>query len=85
MTHRQSLVSSLVTDYCRSAPGFSKRNRGLLKYKPFHDAEAIIIGFVAGKESKQGNVLGKIGALKVRWRDIDFEIGSDMTMAERPS
>jgi len=65
------------------ASWFPKRNRGLLKYKPFDDSEATVIGFVAGKEGKQGNVLGKIGALKVRWRDVEFEIGSGLTMAER--
>jgi hypothetical protein len=65
------------------ASWFPKRNRGLLKYKPFDDSEATVIGFVAGREGKQGNVLGKIGSLQVRWRDIDFEIGSGLTMAER--
>jgi len=65
------------------ASWFPKRNRGLLKYKPFDDSEAVIGGFVAGKEGKQGNVLGKIGALRVRWGEVEFEIGSGMTMAER--
>jgi len=60
-----------------------RRTTSLLKYKPFNDSEAVIVGFVAGKEGKQGNVLGKIGALRVRWREVQFEIGSGMTMAER--
>jgi len=65
------------------ASWFPRRNRGLLKHKPFDDAEAVIVGFVAGKEGKQGNVLGKIGSLRVRWGEVEFEIGSGMTMAER--
>ena len=64
-----------------------KRHKGLLKFKPFEDAEATIIGFVAGKEGKQGNVLGKIGALRVRAMQglsgVEFEIGSGLTMEER--
>jgi len=60
-----------------------RRTTSLLKYKPFNDSETVIIGFVAGKEGKQGNVLGKIGALRVRWGEVEFEIGSGMTMAER--
>ena len=65
------------------ASWFPKRNRGLLKHKPFDDLEVTIVGFMAGREGKQSNVLGKIGALRVRWHDIEFEIGSGMTMAER--
>lgn len=64
-----------------------KRHRGLLKYKPYADAEAVVIGYVAGKEGKQGNVLGKIGALKVRTigfdNNVEFEIGSGLTFEER--
>ncbi|REJ65601.1 MAG: hypothetical protein DWQ31_16815 [Planctomycetota bacterium] len=60
-----------------------KRVKSLLKYKPFEDAEAVVTGFVAGKEGKQGNVLGKIGALKFKWGNVEFEIGSGMTMAQR--
>jgi DNA ligase-1 len=62
-----------------------KRHKGLLKYKPFEDAEAGIIGFVAGREGKQGNVLGKIGALVVVDINtaVEFELGSGLTMAQR--
>ncbi len=64
-----------------------KRHKGLLKYKPFEDAEAVVIGFVAGKEGKQGNVLGKIGALIVRTvgfeNNVEFEIGSGLTFEQR--
>jgi hypothetical protein len=45
------------------------------------------IGYVAGKEGKQGNVRGKIGALRVRSlklkKNVEFEIGSGLTMEER--
>lgn len=64
-----------------------KRHKGILKYKPFEDAEAIVVGYVTGKPGKQGNVLGKIGALVVKTDmgkgPIEFEIGSGLTMAER--
>jgi DNA ligase-1 len=70
-----------------SAVWTPKRHRGLLKYKPFEDSEAIVLGYVAGKEGKQGNVLGKIGALRVRTtklkRNVEFEIGSGLTMQDR--
>lgn len=63
-----------------------KRHRGLLKFKPCEDAEATVIGYVTGRTGKQGNVLGKIGALKVRavaLEKVEFEIGSGLTMADR--
>jgi DNA ligase-1 len=64
-----------------------KRHKGLLKFKPYEDAEAKVIGYVCGKEGKQGNVLGKIGALKVRSislkKNVEFEIGSGLTFADR--
>jgi DNA ligase-1 len=63
-----------------------KRHRGLLKFKPFEDAEATVIGYVTGKVGKQGQVLGKIGALKVRaagLNKVEFEIGSGLTMSDR--
>ena len=41
-----------------------KRHRGLLKYKPFHDAEARITGFTSGRKTDKGSKhLGRIGAL----------------------
>lgn len=68
-------------------PWTPKRNAGILKYKPFEDAEATIIGFVAGREGKQGNVLGKIGAIVCETKGpkgvVEFEIGTGLTMEER--
>jgi DNA ligase-1 len=60
-----------------------KRHKALLKYKPFEDDEAIVIGYVSGKEGKQGNVLGKIGALIVDWKGIEFELGSGLSFEDR--
>jgi DNA ligase-1 len=65
-----------------------KRHKGLLKFKPYEDAEAVIVGYVAGKEGKAGQVRGKIGALKVRaisneMSGVEFEIGSGLKMHER--
>lgn len=64
-----------------------KRHKGLLKYKPFDDAEAEVIGFISGKEGRIGQALGKIGALQVRTigfrENVDFEIGSGLTLEQR--
>lgn len=41
-----------------------RRHKGLLKYKPFEDAEAGVIGFTSGRETDKGSRhLGRIGAL----------------------
>lgn len=60
-----------------------KRHAGILKYKPYNDAEATVVGFVSGREGKQGNCLGKIGTLVVKYGSVIFEIGTGMTMEER--
>jgi len=66
-----------------------KRLASILKYKPFLDAEAQVVGVVAGKEGRIGQTLGKIGALicEARIRPsreyVRFEIGSGLTMEER--
>lgn len=64
-----------------------KRHKSILKYKPFEDAEAEIIGFRAGKEGKIGQALGKIGTLLVRSTSleiqVEFEIGSGLTLDQR--
>lgn len=60
-----------------------KRSHSILKYKPYLDDEAVIVGYVAGKEGKTGQMLGKIGALIVRWGEKEFEIGTGMTHEER--
>ena len=52
-----------------------KRHQGILKYKPFQDAEAILIGFTAGRETDKGSrLLGKIGALIVNYNGKRLEL-----------
>jgi DNA ligase-1 len=60
-----------------------KRVSTLLKYKPFSDAEAKVIGFVSGREGKTGNMLGTMGALVVEYNGMVFELGTGFTMTER--
>jgi DNA ligase 1 len=58
------------------APYISGRNDALLKLKPLDDAEATVIGYVAGK----GKYEGKMGALQVETADGKrFQIGTGFT------
>jgi DNA ligase 1 len=60
-----------------------RRHRDILKYKPFQDAEARIVGFTSGRETAKGSrLLGKIGALIVDYGGKRLEL-SGMTDAER--
>ena len=60
-----------------------KRHKGLLKFKPFEDAEATIIGFTSGRETDKGSrLLGKIGALIVDYKGKRLELAG-LTDAER--
>lgn len=90
----ERLLNSLLEDRAEgvvirdpSSQWTPKRHKGLLKYKPYEDAEAVVIGYRAGKEGKQGNVLGKIGTLQVRTisfrENVEFEIGSGLTFENR--
>lgn len=66
-----------------------KRLSTSLKYKPHQDAEAAIIGVVAGQTGKTGQMLGKIGAIQCEARIrpsreyVTFDIGTGLTMEER--
>ncbi|WP_267894514.1 DNA ligase [Pseudoalteromonas sp. T1lg23B] len=52
------------------------RSDNVLKYKPYHDAEATVIGYTLGK----GKYQGMIGALKVRNKQgIEFKVGSGLS------
>jgi DNA ligase-1 len=43
-----------------------RRHKGILKWKPFEDAEGTITGFTSGRETDKGSrLLGKIGSLIV--------------------
>ena len=60
-----------------------KRHTGILKYKPYRDAEATIVGFTSGRETLKGSrLLGKIGALVCKYDCKLFEL-SGLTDAER--
>ena len=60
-----------------------KRHAGILKYKPFSDAEARVIGFTSGRETAKGSRLqGMIGALIVDYDGKRLEL-SGLTDAER--
>ena len=53
-----------------------------LKLKPYFDAEAVVIGYIAGK----GKYKNMLGALKVRSSDgTEFKIGSGFTDQQRSS
>lgn len=56
------------------------RSEGLLKYKTYDDAEAVVVGHTAGK----GKYDGMLGALIVQRADgLRFRLGSGLSDAER--
>jgi len=60
-----------------------KRHRGLLKYKPYFDAEGVVTGFTSGRETDKGSkLLGMIGALILDFKGKRLEL-SGLTDAER--
>lgn len=62
------------------APYSTGRSDDLLKMKPFHDAEATVIGHVPGK----GKYKGMLGALRVRTEGgIEFSLGGGFSDAVR--
>jgi DNA ligase-1 len=64
------------------APYRTGRSASLLKLKPLHDAEALVVGQVAGR----GRHAGRMGALRVRSAaGVDFLLGTGFSDAERES
>lgn len=60
-----------------------KRHRGVLKYKPFSDAEGTVVGFTSGRETDKGSkLLGKIGALILDFKGKRLELAG-LTDEER--
>jgi DNA ligase-1 len=60
-----------------------KRHKGILKWKPYEDAEGIVVGFTSGRETDKGSKhLGKIGALILDYNGIRLEL-SGLTDVER--
>ena len=65
-----------------SAKHSAGRSDALLKLKPYLDAEAVVVGYIAGK----GKYKNMLGALKVRNSDgLEFKIGSGFTDQQRTS
>jgi hypothetical protein len=59
------------------------RSHGVLKYKPFSDAEGTITGFTSGRKTDKGSkLLGKIGALILTYKGKRLELAG-LTDEER--
>ena len=62
------------------APYITGRSPVLLKLKPLHDAEAVVVGHQPG----QGRLVGRLGALRVRTPEgVEFLIGTGFSDAQR--
>lgn len=57
-----------------SSVWFPHRSYGLLKIKPYKDAEGTVVGYVSGVEGKEGRRLGKIGSIIIAWNGILFNL-----------
>jgi DNA ligase-1 len=62
------------------APYVTGRSADLLKLKPLHDAEAVVLAHLPGR----GKHAGRLGALRVRTPEgVEFQIGTGFSDAER--
>jgi DNA ligase-1 len=62
------------------APYFTGRGSALLKLKPLHDAEAVVVAHLPGR----GKHTGRLGALRVRTPEgTEFQIGTGFSDAQR--
>lgn len=53
----------------------NRRSGSLLKYKPSHSAEAIMVGSELGA----GRLAGVVGALVLQWGDVVFRVGTGLS------
>jgi hypothetical protein len=61
----------------------AERDHSLAKVKPYHDDEAVVVGYVTGRETDKGSkLLGMMGAMIVEWKGKRFEL-SGFTDGER--
>jgi DNA ligase-1 len=59
---------------------FTGRSSALLKLKPLHDAEAVVVAHLPGR----GKHAGRLGALRVRTAEgLEFQIGTGFSDAQR--
>jgi DNA ligase-1 len=66
-----------------NAVWFPKRHKGLLKFKPYEDAEGTVVGFTSGRKTDKGSkLLGKIGALILDFNGKRLELAG-LTDEER--
>lgn len=57
------------------APYIPERCHHITKLKPYHDSEAIVIGYITGRKTNKGSkLLGMMGAMIVDWNGKQFEI-----------
>ena len=63
----------------RNMPYKAKRNNGILKCKVFSTCDIKIVGFEEG----EGRLKGTLGAVVVRYKDNNVNVGSGYTDAER--
>jgi DNA ligase-1 len=62
------------------APYTAGRSGAVLKFKPLHDAEAVVLAHVPGR----GKHAGRLGALRVRSADgVEFLVGTGFSDAQR--
>ncbi len=88
-THLSLFMDELIAQgaegvmlHLASAKHSAGRSDALLKLKPYLDAEAVVVGYIAGK----GKYKNMLGALKVRNSDgLEFKIGSGLTDQQRTS
>lgn len=55
------------------------RSKHMLKIKPIHDAEAVVVGVILGTKRLEG----MMGALRVHWNGKVFDIGTGFTDQQR--